>query len=234
MKSSFLPFLLAISALFLISINSTMPLLEWRISSIVSDFPESYRYKYGSTFKWEMKASESLDNKALIFSKIRISDGEKLCINTTDFKLTVLRSSQEEFIEMAFQRIAEPISKLAFILIILAGIYHLWVKIWIDKSPAFKIILLAFFSLLLVLIPLAALMIIGPIASPFVYPSTAFNFSRTCHGALTFEATLQKVHMDALATLLGGILAEAVAFVIMFKRLMDTIKNKPRLVESQG
>ncbi|MBI5293892.1 MAG: hypothetical protein HY869_00340 [Chloroflexi bacterium] len=227
MKDSLLPSFLAFITLLIIMLTAGAPLFEWRLGTIVPDIQEAYDIK--RSYPWKTGVAEPVNDETVIFRSMEVFYKGERCINTNKFDLKVSLSPRDNFIETIHVRIFIVIVLWVLLIFILSTIYHFWVKIWIDKASVLFAIFSFLVFLLLYLIPIWILMISGPIIYLPSPPET-----NICQGVFTLELSLNKIHYDILAILFAGILAEAGATVIMVKRVIDTIKNKPRLVESQG
>lgn len=227
MKDSLLPSFLAFITLLIIMLTAGAPLFEWRLGAIVPDIREAYDIK--RSYPWKTGAAEPVNDETVILKRMEVFYKGERCTNTNRFDLKVSLSPRDSFIETIHIRTFKVILWLALLVFILSTIYHFWVKIWFDKASAFSALFSFLGFLLLYLIPIWILIISGPIVIQHSPPET-----NICRGVFTLELSLHKIHYDILAILFVGILAEAGATVIMVKRVIGTIKNKPGLVELQG
>lgn len=102
MQRSLIPIILASLGFTLFVASNAMPLFDWKIDVIVSDFPHTYSVQINLPPWITTRLGESLEKSSHIFREIKVSDGENVCTNIESFGLNIARSSQEKFLRVYF------------------------------------------------------------------------------------------------------------------------------------
>src|ERR671919_419558 len=97
MHRSLLPLILASLGFFIIRFVINMPLLEWQVSEIVTDFPSTYEVETHPS-PWTANLGDSLDNGSYILQEIRVIGDGSFC-RKENLNFIVTRSHNDEIVE---------------------------------------------------------------------------------------------------------------------------------------
>jgi hypothetical protein len=200
MFRSFIPFILASLGFTMISWATKMPLFEWQFSKIVTDFSSACDGSLPS--QWTTRFGESLD----VRNKPSLSK---------DLNIIVSRSSTDE----SFDRLTRGLYNsrpLLFTGVMLSIGYMWWLLLRDKQGRASHVGVALLFSILAVFICLLLSQVVR-LAGPAVGQIPYYSEIRHCRGAITFNATLLKIHYETLLVLLVSIAAEVGSIGLMLR-----------------
>lgn len=219
---SLLPFILASLGFAIILSTTNMPLFEWQISGIVTDFPSTYDVNIEPS-PWTAHLGDSLDDGSYIFSEVFVQKDGKTC-SKEDLNFVVRRSQSDEALERVLnfnQKNTLWLFEWNMIDLILSGIYIWWFTIWYEhRSVSFAVI----FTMIAVFIFIFLTQIVREIAGPLNH--IAYFGTMNCAGTVSFNAVLSKVHYETLAVLFAGTLLELGALGVMVRQVMKAIVER--------
>ncbi len=229
MHRSFLPFLLVSLGYAIALLATTMPLFEWQISEVVTDFPSTYEVHVHPS-PWTARLGDSLDHGLYItFGQLYVSkDGENCRYN---MNIVVKRSWIERTLEQLSQSLDGFIAWLYewnCIEIVLSVVYVWWFTIWYKRPVGEAFV----FTIIAGLFNFELTQILRELL-PRVIPFASVGTLDCYHGIVTFAARLSKVHYETLFVFGAGILAQLGAFGMMLGQIIKaTIERKesPKLV----
>jgi len=225
MVRGFLPFVLALTGLYMIFFAFINPLFQWQISEIVTEVPPSYEVNV-SPSPWATTIGDALNDKTYVFYQISVLNDGQFC-SSRDFSLVVKRSQKDELLEqLSLWRLFKSLDMDWLIWwvsaeIALSMVYLLWFTYWQDRRTLNYTILsgvIATIAFCFVMVPMLKLM--GPRISDM------FVGSANCHGAFTFRAEIVKVYYSVPIVLLSSIFAEFGALVIMAREIVKVSRNR--------
>jgi hypothetical protein len=221
MQRALLPIILAGLGLFLIMWATTIPLFEWKVSEVKSNFPQSYEVNVDPS-PWISKLGESLDNSYYTFRKVRISIGQNACLNTGSLNIVLERPSRDRVLESLSTNLNLSLSWLipmVWGVFILSGIFFWWVIIWQEHLPVSR----AVFPITVVVIIFCLLMGILRLLNPALATDYFGPVANECSGTLVLNAQLSRIHYGTQIMLGLGILGEIGAMGIMLRQFIVTI-----------
>jgi len=213
---SLIPSILISFGCFIILLAGDLPLFEWQISQLVTDFPSTYDIRVDSS-PWRAYLGDSLDDSTYIFRNIWVEQDGKICFRK-DFQSEVKRSWNDKMLERILNIESQGFEWLfqwGYIEFLLSVIYIWFFSIWYNRRAG---CFFAFvFTGIAVFIFLNVSQIARAIASPFRIFAPSDLGQITCSGLVTFTAALSKIHYETLIVLLVGILLElgAVGVIVM-------------------
>ncbi len=216
MRHSFLPFALVSLGFAMLLFALAMPLFEWRISEIVTDFPSIYEVHIFPP--WTARFGESINDDSYRYRKVSVLKDKKECYNE-DIKLVIRRSQKDEDSEQVWLNIYKSISwssRWSLIEIVLSIMYIWWFVIWYKHQSFWKassLTILAVF-IFLNLIP----RLTGPLF-PYTFPGIVDCYD----GTITFNASLSKIHYEMPIVFFMGLLMELGALAIMVQHIIKAI-----------
>jgi len=197
-----------------------MPLFEWQTSEIVTDFPSTYKDPILPSL-WKAKFGQSLDDiRELPISK----DGKSSCLSE-GLKFVVRRSRNDETVDRVLLNVYKNISWLfewSWIVVVLSIIYMWWSIFWYKHGTAFHALLFTGIALFICLLLSQIVRLVGPVIPPY------FRIVE-CHGTVTFNAVLSKVHYETLIVLFVGILLELGALGVMLRQIIKAVIERKRV-----
>jgi|SRR5215208_1636 len=220
MYRSLLPLILASLGFLMIPFGIAMPLFEWQVNQIVTDFPSTYDVKI-SPSPWKASIGEALDDGSYILQEVRVVGGEGICLKD-NLKFVVRRSKYDEIIERVLNANLESISlhswsfAVGFWELILCGWYIWWFIIVYKYGSALQAVICVGIGGLIYVFLISAWRLIGP--HLFGYGGMA-----DCSGAVTFNAKLSKVHFETLLVFGAAVLLELGAFVEMVRHMIKAV-----------
>jgi hypothetical protein len=225
MHRSLLPFLLASLAFTLVALAVTMPLFEWEISDVVTDFPPNYDvHVYPSP--WRAYLGDSLDASLHSFpGGFRIRRDGEFC-RTGDLNIAVVRSQNDETLERMLN--FKPQTKLwlfawisieVVLSVVYIVLYILEYQHGSNMQAIFLMGIAGFICVFLILI----MRLFGSL--PYYFFPDDFDSGVACYGTITFHAVLSKVHYETLLVLGAGILAEVGALGIVLRQIRRAISE---------
>ena len=216
MHRSLLPLLLASLGFFIIRFVINMPLLEWQVSEIVTDFPSTYRVEI-SPSPWKANLGEALDDGSYILQEMRVIGVGAFC-RKENLKFAVSRSQNDVMVERVLNANLKDYSWLAawgMIELILSGIYIWWFIVAYKRGSAFQAVIFigiaGFIYVFLIMI------------SRVLGPQLGYVGISDCTGTVTFDARLLKIHYETLIVLFASILAELGALGIMLRQIIRAV-----------
>jgi len=202
---------------------AVMPLFEWQISDMTTDFPPAYRV-YITPSPWRASFGQSLDDGSYVFRKVYVQKDNKSC-RKEEMNFTVTRLENDDAVERAWLNVYKNISWLFqwdWIGIVLSLMYIWWFTIWYAHRTAFHAIILTGIAVFIFVF----LTQIARLAGPLYIPS---YFGRAdCYGAVTFNARLSKIHYETLLILFAGILLEVGALGVMLRQIVSTVIERKK------
>jgi hypothetical protein len=213
MFRSFIPFLLAGLGFTLIIWATKLPLFDWQISEIVTDFSSACDGALPSYWTTEFGEDLAVKNKPSFLENLNI---------------VVKRSWSDEI----FDRIALSLYNIhPFVYFgIMLSIGYIWQFNLRDKQNWFSIGMAVFLTMLAVLIFFLLTQVVrlaGPAVGQIPYYYNIWH----CQGAITFSARLSKTHYGTLLVLLAGILSEIGIFVVMLYQLRIVVGERRNFFE---
>jgi hypothetical protein len=221
MRHSFLPFVLASLGFTIILLSIAMPLFEWQISEIVTDFPPIYEVHVFPP--WTARFGESFDDDLYLYRKISVLKDRRECYNE-DINVVFRRSQKDDALEQKWLNVYKSFSWLpgwSLIEIVLSVLYIWWFIIWYKRQSFWKAMGLTVFAgfVFLNLIP----RLMGPL-SPNNFHGAVDCFNST----IAFNASLSEIHYETPVILLIGILLECGALVIMVRQIIKAIIERKK------
>jgi hypothetical protein len=216
---SLLPSILVSFGCFIILLAGDMPLFEWQISQLVTDFPSTYDVRVDSS-PWRAYLGDSLDDGTYIFRNIWVEQDGKICFRK-DFHFEVMRSRNDKTLERILNIESQSFEWLfqwGYIEFLLSVIYIWFFSIWYERRAG------CFFAFVLTGIAVFIFLNVSQIARVLASPFRLFvpsDFGQIiCSGAVTFTAALSRIHYEALLVLLVGILLELGAVGVIVTQVM--------------
>ncbi len=222
MQRSLIPIILASLGFTLFVASNAMPLFDWKIDVIVSDFPHTYSVQINLPPWITTRLGESLEKSSHIFREIKVSDGENVCTNIESFGLNIARSSQEKFLESISLLITPWFSLGGFIEIVLSGVYIWWVMLSVEHGSISNAIVPTMIGVGLLVVVCLLVTMMAPFDPIGVMP---FTPEHTCTGKLAFHASLSKIHYETLTIMLAGIISELGSLGIMLHKAIIPSKS---------
>lgn len=217
MRHSFLPFALVSLGFTMILLSIAMPLFEWQISEIVTDFPPIYEV-HVSPSPWTARFGDSFSDDLYVYRKVSVLKDSLECYNK-DINLNIKRAPKDEALEQVWLNIYKNISWLfgwSLIEIVLSVLYIWWFMIWYKGNSFWKSIGLTIFAIFIFL------NLIPRLADP-LFPRFYYGAVDCYHGTIAFNAALSKTHYETPIILLVGIVLEFGALVIMLRQITKAI-----------
>ena len=207
-----------------------MPLFEWQVSGTVTDSQSNYMGHFSNP-NWKVPFGRALDHSSTYF--VTTSDG--YCFSDKENLKFVVRRSQ---IDETLDRISLSISNIipwltigSWLEIILSIIYIWGFLIWHKQNTTLNIVLsMGFVVLVCNLLGLTMRLVGGP---HFGY---YFDLSAPpdCHGLVTLDAILLKVHYEAPIILLAGICLELWSFSMIFRQTKRVLAEREESLKSHA
>lgn len=223
MHRSLLPLILASLGFFIIRFVINMPLLEWQVSEIVTDFPSTYEVDILPS-PWTANLGDTLDDGSFILQKIRVIEDGSFC-RKENLKFVVTRSQNDVTLERALNANLKNYSWLfawGMVELILSGMYIWWFIMEYKHGSAFQAVtfigIAGFIYFLLLLI------------SRVLGPQLGYVGISDCYGTVTFNARLLKVHYETLIVLFVCILVELGALGVMLRQIRRAIIERKKIL----
>lgn len=222
MRRSFLPYTLAILGFATILWAMTLPLFEWQITDIITDFPSNYEIHIFPS-PWMARFGDSMNDDLYLHKNLSVLVDRKDCYNK-DISLVIDRTQRDETLENVWLSIYNNISWLfgwSLIEVLLSVLYIWWFMIWHRYlfGKAIGLSILAFF-IFLNLIP--------RLFNPLFFPRYFSGVVDCFHGTISFSAALSEIHYGTPIILLVGVLLECGALVIMLREIRQAIVDRKR------
>jgi hypothetical protein len=222
-----IPFILANLGITFIALAVYMPVFEWQISQVVTNFPSTYEVNIPPS-PLRTGLGDSLDDKSFVFQRLRVSVDSQYC-SAGNMNSVVDRSWNEAILERVLLWLNINYRSLPWLLrwglieLVLAGIFIWWSTIYHEGRPisdAINSSLLAaiFAAMFFYYFQIGVLRIMGP--------RLDFGIVDDCQGTLAFRAQLAKIHYETLIVLFVGVLAEIGAFGIMLRQVILAVRKR--------
>ena len=192
-------------------VAGNMPLFEWHISDVVTDFPLGYKVDIAPS-PWIANFKDSLDDGIYNFRSILVQSDGKLCLNVT-------RSRTDEIVEQVLNINAKHLGWLYAFGQIEVGLLliYIWLfTIWNESLlGCLYSIVSTFFAGVMFILIFEVTRLFGN--TPHLYMPD-FGTSN-CYGILSFHAKLLKVHYETPLVLVLAIGLQLGALVIVFYQI---------------
>jgi len=204
-----------------------MPLFEWRISEIVTDFPSTYDVSIKSS-PWTAYLGDSLDDGLYVFHQVSVEMDGKLC-RAEDFNFVVRRSRNDKALEQALNVNIKNLlwlNEWSAIEVLLSVIYIWLFTIWYERYSGcgYAVVYTVIAGCIYFLGSQVVRLLRGPLR-PLTYDFGALD----CRGTATFSAGLSKVHYETPIVLFVVILLELGALGVMLYPVVKAIIERKRL-----
>ena len=217
---SLLPLILSSLGFIMIRFVINMPLLDWQVSEIATDFPPAYEVDVASS-PWIASLGDALDDGSYILQEIRVIGDGSFC-RKENLKFIVKRSQNDETVERvlnAGQKNTSWLFAWGTIGLTLSGVYIWWFITGYKQgsaSQAFILIGIAGFIYVFLLL-----------ISRVLGPQPGYIGIADCYGAITFSAKLSQIHYETLIVLFASILAELGALGMILRQIRSaTLERK--------
>ena len=217
-----LPNFLASFGFVMILLATKMPLFEWQISQVVTDFPSTYEVHILPS-PWINRLGDSLnDSNYISLGKVYVSRDGTSCSHE-DLSFVARRSQNDEVLERISLSFTRKNSPWLYVwgarVIILSGIYIWWFTIFYERRSVFYAVLLTIIAGVLYVQLTQIVRPLYPVAVDLEYLG-----SLACYqGTVTFNATLVKVHYETIIVFFAGILLELGALSIMLRPIIKAV-----------
>jgi len=225
MHRSLVPLILASLGFVIIRFVLNMPLLEWQVSEIVTDFPSTYQVEI-SPSPWEGSLGDALGDGSYILQKIRVIGNGAFC-RKENLKFVVRRSQNDVIVERVLNANLKNYSWLlawSMIELILSGMYIWWFIVEYRHGSAFQDVIFmgiaGFIYVFLILI------------SRVLGHQLGYVGISDCSGTVTLNASLSKVHYETLIVLSVCILSELGALGVMLGQIKRAVIERKESAKS--
>ena len=221
---SLLPFLLATLGWFMSLVAGNLPLFEWRISKVVTDFPTGYEVDISES-PWIADFKDSLDDGIYGFQSIWVQSDGMLCLQAT-------QSRTDEMIERVLNIDANHLVLLYSLGQVEVGLLFIYIwlfTIWHESylGCLYSIISTFVAGVIFILIFEAT----RPLNTPHLYMP---EFGKAnCYGTLSFHAELLKVHYETPFVLFLAIGLQLGALVVVFYQIRKSINGRKESPKSE-
>lgn len=225
MFRSFIPFLLASLGFTLIAYAINIPLFEWQISNVVTNFPPTYNVDI-SPSPWKAYLGDTIDDGIFnYFGGIWIRRDEGFC-SRKDLNFVVTRSQNDKTLEHVLN-INRKIKPWLFAWVsteVLLSITYilLFVLEYKHGSNIQAIVFMGFAGFICAFLALV-MRFFGNF--PYYFLRTNFDSGIECYGTIAFNAVLLKVHYETLLVFWTGILAELGAIGVMVRQIRKAMSE---------
>jgi hypothetical protein len=213
-----LPFILATLGWFISLVAGNMPLFEWRVSNLVTDFPAGYEVHIAPS-PWVTYFKDSLDKGVHNFQSISVQNDEKLCLN-------VMRSRLDEILEGVLNIDAKYLTILYLwgqLEIVLLMVY-IWV-FTIGHESSLGCVYSGVYTVIAGMIFIFTFQVTRLFGNtPHLY-MPEFGKSN-CYGTLSFNAELLKVHYETPFVLFLAIGLQLGALVVVFYQIRKSVDGR--------
>jgi hypothetical protein len=200
-----------------------MPLLEWHVGEIVTDFPSTYQVKI-SPSPWKAALGDALDDGSYILQEIRVIGNGSFC-RKENISFVVRRSPNDLVVEQGLNGNLKNYSWLfawGLSELILSSMYVWWFIIkYKHGSPSQVATLMGTVGCISVFLILV---------SRVLGPQLGYAGISDCFGTVTLTAKLLKVHYETLIVLLVCILAELVSLGVIVSQVIRAGIEKKQAV----
>jgi hypothetical protein len=205
-----------------------MPLFEWQLSEIVTDLPPEFIINPS----WTTRFGDSLESDSYILNHVVMQKNGNSC-SPGQLTYAVKRSRSDEKLEqialVVNQRVTRWLTGLSFagqstmaVILLLCGMYVWWFTILHNRPFSEAIVATAVGGIILALLINVWRVLVPEIG--------VFMCRPELRGAVSFHASLSKVHYQTLLALFGGICAELGALAVMLHQVTRIIfeRNEAR------
>jgi len=195
----------------------SMPLFEWKVSEIDTDFPANYEIHIFPS-PWIARFGDTLNDDLFLYKNVSVLFDRKDCYNE-NIRVVVMRTRKDAAVEDMWINIYHNVSWLlgwSLIEIFLSVLYIWWFTIRY-KNSVWKAIGLT------VLAVLIFLNLIPRLASPLLLSRYFPGMVECLPGTITLNATLSEIHSETLLVLLVGSLLEFAALVIILYHIQQSL-----------
>jgi len=222
MQRALLPSSLASLGFIIILLALKMPLFEWQISEIVTDFPSAYEIHIQPS-PWSARLGDSLNDSLYISLGNVYVTKDGISCSHENLNFLVRRSQSDETLERISLNLTEKNGRWLYVwgarIIILSGIYIWWFTIFYQRRSIFLAFL---FTIIAGVFYVWLTQIVRPLL-PRVVPLEYLGGLDCYHGTVTFNARLLKIHYETLIVFVSGILLELGALGIILRQIMKAI-----------
>lgn len=225
---SLLPLILSSLGFIMIRFVINMPLLDWQVSEIVTDFPPAYEVNIASS-PWIASLGDALDDGSYILQEIRVIGDGSFC-RKENLKFVVKRSQNDETVERilnASQKNTSWLFAWGMIGLTLSGIYIWWFITGYKQGSAFQAFIFMGIAGFIYVFLLLISRVLGP--------QPGYIGISDCYGTITFSARLSQIHYETLIVLFASILAELGALGMILRHIIKiVIERKSRSSPTVG
>jgi hypothetical protein len=203
-----------------------MPLFEWQISDVATDFPSTYDMRVEPS-PWTAYLGDSLDDSLYISREISVESDGKSC-REKDFNFVVRRPQNDKALETALNVNIENLLWLEqwSVIGILICVIHIWLfTIWYEGLSGIG------YAAVYTGIAGGIYFLGSQIARAFgSHRLLAYGYGvLDCYGTVTFNAVLSKIHYEMLIVLLAFVLLELGAFGVMFHQIINAVIERKKV-----
>ena len=219
MQRSLLPLILASLGFLLLPSGMAMPLFEWQIREIVTDFPSTYNVDIPPS-PWRASIGEALDDGSYILQESRVIGNGGFC-RQEGLEFVVRRSQRDEIVERLLNANLKNSSydswffPLGFCELLLCGWYIWWFIIMYKHGSAFQAVIFMGIAGFIYVFLIAIWEVLGP--------HLGYVGLADCAGTITFNARLSKVHYETLLVFWAGVLLELGALGVMAHQIVKAV-----------
>lgn len=222
MRRRLLPSILLIVGYLAILLATIMPLFEWQITQLNTDFPSAYEVS-AQPSPWTAKLGDALGHgKNASFGNVYVSRGALDC-RYQDVNFNIKRSRIDETLELISTNIKVYVFWLfewQWVAIGLSIIYIWWFTIW-HQYPINEAIIL---TVIVAVCEHGLTQLTRNLLPRIMHLGTLDCY----HGTITFNAVISKVHHETLIVLFVGILLGLVAFGMMPRQIIKSFSERKK------
>lgn len=225
MLRSLIPSILASLGSFIILLATSMPLFDWQISKVATDFPEIYEVHLLPS-PWITRLGDSLDDSNYVsLGKVYVTEDGDSC-HHEDLGFVIRRSEKDKALEKISINFTEKNGQWLYLwgarLIFLTGIYIWWFITFHEHRSFLSAIT---FTLIAIVFYVGLTQVIRPLL-PRVVPIEYLGMLDCYHGIITLNASLSKIHYESLSVFFTGILLELGAIGIMARQIISSVTGR--------
>ena len=222
MRQSVIPSILASLGYVIVLFAMSLPLLEWHITEILTDYPTSYEVHFPSRFV-STKLGESLDVGS-VRTEMYISMDVNFC-RYGDTNIIIRRSNDDKATEeklLKFKEIVMRLEEWMLIGIVLSTIYIWWFKIWYKQ--------LVWDAVGLTGVTVFIFLFLTQVIRPFLWGvgvSPVYFGELDCtQGTVTLNVGLFGLHYETLAALFVGIVFGITSLGVIVRSVINALIEK--------
>jgi hypothetical protein len=177
-----LPLILSSFGFIMIHFVINMPLLEWQVNEIDTDFQPTYEVEIASS-PWIASLGDALDDGSYILQEIRVVGNGSFC-RKENLKFDVKRSQNDETVEQVLnvsQKNTSWLFALGMIELTLSGIYILWLTTLYKQGSAYQTFIIMGIAGFIYIFLLLISRVLGP--------QLGYVGISDCYGTITFSAS---------------------------------------------